>query len=113
PWPAAKQQVCDVATALGRVSPEPAQGISLQSLLRVVPPMAPEARRGSTPGAPCWREDVCRLGRCHHSDLRSRNGGGPTGLAVRSCTRRQFLRLCASHTPPGPFQLDRVSRPGL
>lgn len=61
--------------------------------------MAPEARRGSTPGAPCWRKDVCRLGRCYHSDLRSRNGAAqPASLfvAVLGASSYAFARATLS-----------------
>jgi hypothetical protein len=75
--------------------------------------MAAEARRSSTPGAPCWRKAVRRLGRCHHSDLRSRNECRPTGRALRSRTGRQLLHLWASQAQPGRFPLDRVSRAGF
>jgi hypothetical protein len=104
-----KKQVCALQLLCEEYRQRQPRGISLKWLLRVVQAMASEARRGSTLGAPCWREDVCRLGRRHHSDLRSRNGRGPTGLDVRSCIS-QFLRLCASQTQPGPFQLNRLPR---
>jgi len=58
PSAAAKPQVCDLTTALGRVSPEPARGISLQSLLRVVPALAAQARPGAASAASCGRQNL-------------------------------------------------------
>jgi hypothetical protein len=72
--------------------------------------MAREARPGSTLGAPCWQEDVWMFVDWARATIpiygRETGAAQPASLFV--AVLGEFLRLCASHTQPGPFPLDRV-----
>ena len=97
PRAVAQQQVRDFATAVGGIPAGQPGRLSLLALLRAVPALAFEARRGAAAGAQSGREDVRRLGGRDDSGLRPAHRPSLAGAVVRGRAGRQLLHLGRGH----------------
>ena len=88
----------------------PPRGAAVQLVLRPIPGVGLEARRGDAPGAPRRREAVRRLRRAH------RRGGGPPhrgatpSAGVRRGARGVELHVCRGDVDADAAGLGRVAR---
>src|SRR5690606_4171573 len=87
----------DLGAALAGVSPEPAERLSVQLVLRALPSLAGQAGRGDAPGTSRWREVVRRLRRADGAGDRPPQRRDPPGAGVRRGAWCIQLHLRRSH----------------
>ena len=100
----------DAGVGVAGVQGGPPRGAAVQLVLRPIPGVGLEARRGDAPGAPRRREAVRRLRRAH------RRGGGPPhrgatpSAGVRRGARSVELHVCRGDVDADAAGLGRVAR---
>ena len=105
--PRASSQGGDAHAAVARVQGDPSRGVAVQPVLRAVPGVCVDARRGDAPGAPCGREDVRGLRRTDRPGGGPRDRRGAPGAGLRRRARGVELYLRRGDLDADPSRTGR------